>query len=123
MEPETLFQLIGRLDGPLHFRFLLQPLVAAIIGYRDGAKDARTGAPPYFGMLTQVGRQERRAMTREAWSSIGKVFVLAFVLDCVFQYLVYKSIGIVAALLIAAVLALVPYLLMRGLVNRIISRP
>ena len=122
MDTDSPIQLIGRLDGPLHFRFLLQPLVAAIIGYRDGLNDARAGAPPYFGMLTQVGREQRKAMIRDAWSSIGKVFILAFILDCVFQYLTYKSIGIVAAALIAAFLALLPYLVLRGAVNRIASR-
>lgn len=122
MDPDSPIQLIGRLDGPLHFRFLLQPLVAAIIGYRDGAKDARSGAPPYFGMLTQVGRAERKAMIQDAWSSIGKVFILAFILDCAFQYLVYKSIGVVAAALVAVILAIMPYLILRGLVNRVISK-
>lgn len=122
MDPDSTIELIGRLDGPLHFRFVLQPLVAAIIGYPDGVRDARTGAPPYFGMLTQVDREQRKVMIHDAWSSIGKVFILAFVLDCTFQYLVYKSVGVLAAAVIAASLAIVPYLIFRGLVNRMISR-
>lgn len=122
MDPDSTIELVGRLDGPLHFRFLLQPLVAAIIGYRDGVRDAKAGTPPFFALLTQVGREQRKVMFHDAWSSIGKVFILAFVLDCTFQYLAYKSIGILAAAVIAASLAIIPYLLFRGLVNRMISR-
>jgi hypothetical protein len=122
LDPDSTIELVGRLDGPLHFRFLLQPLVAAIIGYRDGVRDAKAGAPPYFGMLTQVDREQRKVMFHDAWSSIGKVFILAFVLDCTFQYLAYKSVGMIVAAVIAAVLAIVPYLIFRGLVNRMISR-
>jgi hypothetical protein len=61
-------------------------------------------------------------MIRDAWSSIGKVFILAFILDCVFQYRVYNSIGIIAAVLIAAFLSIIPYVVLRGIVNRVNSR-
>lgn len=122
MEPETPFQLFGRIDGPLHFRLILQPLMAAIFGYLDGIKDAKAGAPPYFWALKKVGIDERKAMIRQGWESIGKVFILAFSLDCVFQYIVYKSIGFVLAFLIASILAILPYLILRGIVNRMNSR-
>ncbi len=71
----------GRLGGPLNLRLLLQPTIAAIFGYRDGAKDAANGAPPYFWNATQVAPEERKTMIRHGWESVGKVFVIAIVLD------------------------------------------
>jgi len=122
MESESTFQLFGRFDGPLHFRLLLQPCVAVIIGYLDGLKDAKTGVPPYFWLLTTRRTQERRAALDQGWSSIGKVFILAVVLDCVYQFIVYKSIAVFSALIVAILVAIVPYLLARGLTNRAKSR-
>ena len=86
MEPDTTFQLFGRFDGPLNLRLILQPCIAAIFGYLDGTKDAKAGAPPYFWRVTNVGQPERQALIKQGWASVGKVFTLAFVYDCVFQY-------------------------------------
>jgi hypothetical protein len=43
--------LVARPIGPLEFRFLVQPLVAAVLAVRDGMLDARTGRSPYFWTL------------------------------------------------------------------------
>jgi hypothetical protein len=43
--------LFARLDGPLHFRFIVQPLVAIIFAVIDGVKDAKAGKPAYFWAL------------------------------------------------------------------------
>ena len=37
-----------RASGPLSFRFILQPSMAAIAAIHDGVKDARAGRSPYF---------------------------------------------------------------------------
>ncbi len=50
------------------------------------------------------------------------MFTLAFIFDCVFQYAVYKSISILPALTVAAILAVLPYLFFRGLINRFKSK-
>jgi hypothetical protein len=122
MEPDTTFQLFGRFDGPLNLRLILQPCIAAIFGYLDGTKDAKAGAPPYFWRVTNVAQPERQALIKHGWASVGKVFTLAFVFDCVFQYAVYKSISILPALTIASLLAILPYLFFRGLINRVKSK-
>ena len=114
--------LIARVTGPMKFRLLLQPGMAIFFAIREGLKDAREGRPPYFwGCLTDRG--EREAMLKEGWKSIGKVFILAFVLDIVYQlvehrWLVYPG----EAVLVAIILAIVPYLLIRGPMNRIVRR-
>jgi hypothetical protein len=117
-ETETAFQLFGRLEGPLHLRLILQPCIAAIFGYLDGTKDAKAGAPPYFWSVTNMEREERRALIKHGWARIGKVFILAFAFDCVFQYLTIKSIAILPSILVATILAIIPYLFFRGLINR-----
>jgi hypothetical protein len=114
--------LIARVTGPMKFRLLLQPSMAIFFAVREGLKDAREGKPPYFwGCLTDRG--EREAMLKEGWKSIGKVFALAVVLDIVYQliehrWLVYPG----EAILVAIILAIVPYLLIRGPVNRVVRR-
>ena len=39
---------LPRLDGPLHFRFIFQPLMATIFAVIDGIKDAKMGRPAVF---------------------------------------------------------------------------
>ena len=40
--------IVARLHGPGRLRFILQPLVAIVLGTRDGVKDARIGRPPFL---------------------------------------------------------------------------
>src|SRR5689334_17895644 len=37
-----------RFSGPGRFRFVLQPLIATILGIRSGLADAREGRPPFL---------------------------------------------------------------------------
>jgi hypothetical protein len=43
--------MLARLSGAGRIRFLLQPTVAILLGFRDGRKDARMGLPPFLGPL------------------------------------------------------------------------
>ncbi len=111
--------LIERASGPMHIRLLLQPTMALIFGIRDGIKDARAGNPAYFwAIFAQPGR--RRDLIRSGWKSVGKVFVLAVILDAVYQLIALRWFYPGEALLTAFTLACIPYLLIRGPVNRIV---
>ncbi len=114
--------LLARLQGPMSFRLLIQPLMALFFAFRDGRKDAREGRPPYFwGLITDP--DHRGDMLRSGWKSIGKIFIIAIILDNIFQYIVFRNFyrpG--GGLITGVVLALVPYLLLRGPVNRLIRR-
>jgi hypothetical protein len=110
--------LIGRVTGPMKFRFFLQPTMAIFFAVRSGLKDAREGNPPYFWAVF-TNPAHRREMLRDGWKSVGKVFVLALVLDVAYQIFFLRWIYPVEALLVALGLAIVPYLLVRGPVNRI----
>jgi len=110
--------LISRVSGPLHFRLMLQPLMATIFAVRAGLKDAREGKPAYFWALFS-GPVQRRELLKEGWKAVGKVFVIAIIIDAVYQFIALGWFYPLEALIVAAVLALLPYLLFRGLVNRI----
>ena len=110
--------LIGHMDGPMHFRLYLQPLMATAFAIRDGRKDAREGRPPYgWALLTDA--EHRRYLLRDGWKGISRVFALAYVFDLVYQYIVLQGLRPLQALLTAILLALVPYVLLRGPVNRL----
>jgi hypothetical protein len=114
--------LVARVTGPMHFRLLLQPGMATFFAIRDGLKDGRECKPPYFwGLFTDKG--EREAMVKNGWKSIGKVFILAIVLDLIYQLIEHRwTFYPGEAVLVAIILAIVPYLLIRGPVNRIFCR-
>jgi len=110
--------LMARIDGPMSLRLVLQPLVALFFAFRDGTRDAREQRSPYFwALFTEPGH--RREMLESGWHSIGKVFIVAIVLDLVFQYLVFSNFRPIGALLAGVILAIFPYLLLRGPVNRL----
>ena len=113
--------LINRVGGPMTFRLILQPLMATLLALRAGLKDAREGRPPYFWTLLTEPEQ-RVDLLREGWRSIARVFILAIVMDLIYEWVVGRSFYPLETLILAIVLAVVPYLLLRGPVNRIARR-
>lgn len=113
--------LADRVTGPMKFRLLLQPVMAVIFATISGLKDAKTGKPPYFWALIS-DPSHRREMIRDGWKSVGKVFVLALALDVIYQVVVQRFVYPGEAIVVALVLAIVPYLLVRGLITRIARR-
>jgi len=117
----ALLNITDRVGGPMTFRIILQPLMASLLAFRAGWKDAQTGRPPYFWtILTDPG--QRTDLLREGWKSVARVFVLAIVMDVIYQLIVLHWIYPLELILIAILLAVVPYLFIRGPVNRIVSR-
>jgi len=113
--------LSARLQGPMSFRFIIQPLVALFFAFRDGRRDAREGRPPYFWALF-ADPEHRREMLQSGWKSVSKVFIIAILLDLVFQYIVFHDLRLIGALIAGVILAILPYLLLRGPVNRLLRR-
>jgi hypothetical protein len=109
--------MIGRVDGPMRFRLVLQPLMAVLLALRDGRKDAHAGRVPYdWDMLTHP--THRRALLRDGWRGVSRVFILAFALDLVYEFIVLRDFFPVQALLTALLLAVLPYVILRGPFNR-----
>ena len=113
--------LSDRVGGPMTFRIILQPLMAGLLALRAGIKDAREGRPPYFWTILTDSTQ-RMALVREGWRSVARVFVLAIVMDVIYQLIVRRWIYPGETLIVAVVLAVFPYLLLRGPINRLIRR-
>jgi hypothetical protein len=107
-----------RVDGPMTFRLILQPMMAALLALRAGLKDAREGQPAYLWTVF-TDPVNRADLLREGWKSIARVFLLAVIMDVIYQWIVLSWIYPGEALLVAILLAVVPYVLIRGPVNRI----
>ena len=107
-----------RLDGPLHFRFIVQPLMAILFAVVNGLTDARDDKPAYFwSIATNPGH--RKELLQEGWKHVGKIFILAVMLDLIYQIVVYQRFYPGETLIVAFLLAIIPYLVMRGPVNRV----
>ncbi len=108
----------ARLAGPGRFRFLLQPLVSALLGVRDGRNDARGGRPPF--LLALVARSGgRRELARSALATVANIFLMAILLDLVAQWLILGVAYPAAALIVGPLLVFVPYSLARAFANRL----
>jgi len=110
--------LISRVSGPMKFRLVIQPLMAAVFAVRDGLKDALEQRPPYLRAV--FARPDLRSdMLRDGLKSVGKIFIIAVIIDLVEQFIDFRWFYPGEALLVAFTLAFIPYLLIRGIVNRI----
>ncbi len=112
--------LLERHQGPLSFRFILQPVMAMLAAWHDGKKDAQTGRSPYFWTVL-TDRQKRASRLREGLKSTSRILALGLVMDFIYQILVLKTIYPMEAIVIAVLLAFIPYLLLRGPVARLVS--
>jgi len=110
----------ARVTGPMHLRIYLQPIMATVFAIIAGLKDAKAGKPAYFwALFTQP--EHRRDMLKDGWKSVGKVFLMAMVLDIVYQLIVERWVYPLEVIIVALILAILPYLLLRGPINRIAS--
>jgi hypothetical protein len=112
---------VARVTGPMKFRIVLQPCMAAYFAVRAGIADARSGRSPYFATILS-DPADRVALAESGWKDVGKVFILAFVLDAVYQFIVSRHINPLDAFMVAIVLAIIPYVILRGIVTRVVRR-
>jgi hypothetical protein len=110
-------ELVSRDSGPLHFRLVLQPIVAAVLAIRAGIRDARQDRPAFFQAFI---RQSHRPslLLAELWKDVGQLFLIGIALDLVYQLIVLHTIRPGQSLIVATALAILPYLVVRGLTNR-----
>lgn len=67
-------------------------------------------------MFTQPAN--RAALIKDGWNRIGKVFLVAIALDLVYQVVVLEVFP-GEALIVAVLLAIAPYVVVRGVVTRV----
>ena len=113
--------LLQRVDGPLHFRLLIMPLVVTYLAVRAGMKDAQEGQPRFFRTLL-TKPTERSRLIRSALADVGKIFVVAVVLDSVYQLVVLRTLYLGELLLVALSCALLPYFVVRSAVSPFMRR-
>jgi hypothetical protein len=114
-------RIAARPSGPFALRFYLQPAMATIFAIRDGLRDAKAGKPAYFWSLFR-DRENRRQLIRGGWKSVGKIFIVAVILDIVYQLVVLHAIHPLETLFVATTLALIPYVIFRGPINRVVRK-
>src|SRR5262245_10227887 len=110
--------LLDRPSGPLAFRFILQPVMAIGLAVRDGMRDARTGRSPYLQAIAN-DPLHRRAHVMEGLSAVSRVLLLGVGMDAFYQVSALRTFYPGEALLVALLLAFVPYLLARGPASRV----
>ena len=110
-------QLLGRLSGPLNFRLVVMPTVVTLLALRADWKDAREGRTAFLGAFIK-DPVERRRLFRSAVKDIGRVFIVAIVLDTAYQLIVFHWVYPGQVLIVAVVCAIVPYVLVRGPITR-----
>jgi hypothetical protein len=106
-------QLLGRLSGPLNFRLFVMPTVVSVLALRAAWKDLRDGRPAFLGLLIK-DPVERSRLFGSALKDIGRIAIVAVVLDIVYQIMVFRWVYPGQVLIVAFVCAVVPYVLFRG---------
>ena len=110
--------LLGRFSGPLNFRLVVMPTVVTLLALRADWKDAREGRPAFLGAFI-TDPIERHRLFRMALKDVGRIFVVAIVLDTVYQLIVFRWVYPGEVLVVAVVCAIVPYVLVRGPITRL----
>ena len=107
-----------RLAGPGRFRFILQPVMAILLGILGGLADARSGRPPFlYGILF---RQDLRGeLVRSGFKTVVNLLLMGILLDAVFQWFILGASHPGAALVVGPVLIVLPYAVARAFSNRL----
>ncbi len=105
-----------RLAGPGRLRFLFQPAMAIVIGWRLGRRDARAGRPHFLHGLF-LHAEHRAALVRETWEGIAILFLMGILLDSVFQWVLLGTSYPGAALVVGPILITLPYAAARAVAS------
>jgi hypothetical protein len=105
----------------MNFRLFVQPTVAAVIAIQAGLKDAMEGRPAFL-WAAFTNSDYRSELLHQGWKEIRTVFILATILDAIYQLIVHRGVYVGETLITATLLAIVPYVLIRGPVNRVARR-
>jgi hypothetical protein len=110
--------LLDRPSGPMAFRIILQPIMASIAALIDGIKDARTGRNAYLWTVLS-DPMKRSSRLHEGLVSTARVILFGLCMDLIYQYIVFDTFYPAEAVIIAGLLCFLPYLLLRGPINRV----
>lgn len=110
-----------RPGGPMSFRFYLQPIMAIIAAIHDGINDARAGRTPYLQKLISQPDHVSETLS-EALRATSRIVLLALGMDAIYQRTVLDTFFPGEMVMVALLLAVVPYILARGPIALIARR-
>lgn len=110
--------IFGRLEGPMTFRFYLQPTMAFIAALADGIRDAKSGHSSFFWTrpgdpATQHGR------LREGMLATARIILLGLSMDIIYQFKEFDRFYPAEAFMMALLLAVIPYFVFRWCIERV----
>jgi len=88
--------------------------MASFIAFRAARRDAQELRPPYVWALVWRGRSE---LLREGWRDIARVFLLAIIVDVVYELVFEHWFYPLETVTVAVTVAIAPYLIIRSLAN------
>jgi hypothetical protein len=110
-----------RVGGPMSFRFILQPAMALLAALPDGINDAKHGHSAFF--WTDRGDPTlRRGRLWQGLNSTARVVLLGISMDVIYQLRELDQFYPAEAVVMAILLAVIPYFLFRWIVERIARR-
>ena len=112
--------MIDRTGGPMTFRFFLQPIMVLIAALFDGIRDARAGRSYYLRTI-HTDPAKRAGRLHEGLIATARVILLGLCMDAIYQFIEFDTFHPAEAVIIALLLAFVPYVLLRGPIARVAS--
>jgi len=118
--------LLERTEGPMSLRFFLQPGMSLFFAIKAAIRDSKNGTVPFLWRFL-YSKEERKMVAKDGWKDVGKIFVIGTILDIVYQMVVIFGLKTqdrfypLESLIVAFLLAIGPYLLIRGPLNRVIT--
>jgi hypothetical protein len=92
--------------------------MASIVAIRDGLDDAKNGRPAFLWTMLTDDRQRRRLLS-EGWHAVFRIILLGTIMDIAYQAMVFGRLRPLELVFVVLGLAFVPYILLRGPINRI----
>ena len=115
---EFLDELPQRFTGAGRARFVLQPILAIVLGVRGGLADAKAGHAPFLWGLLFHG-ERRGEMLRSGFAAISTLLAMGIIMDVVFQFVLYRAVHPGAAVFVGPLFICVPYTLSRATTARV----
>ena len=110
--------IFGRLEGPMTFRFYLQPAMAFLAALHDGIRDVRLGHKSFFWTKANDPAEQHGRLC-EGLTSVARVILLGISMDVIYQFKVLDRFYPAEAVTMAILLAVIPYFIFRWIVERV----
>ena len=108
--------IFARASGPMTFRFYLQPTMALIAALHDGIRDTRFGHHSFF-WTAAADPAKQAGRLREGLRATARIVLLGLTMDVIYQIKVEDRFYPVEAVMMALLLAVIPYFIFRWIVE------